>query len=300
MLQPSILRLIGRTPLLKVELEGVELFLKLEMFNPGGSIKDRVALAIVEDAEARGLLGNGKVVLEATSGNTGIGLALVCAVKGYPCTIVMPENMSVERRKLISAFGAKVLLTPAEQGMEGAVRKVEDMLKESPELYFHANQFANPANPRVHYETTAVEILEELPVYPELFVAGVGTGGTFTGIARRFKELDSKVMCVAVEPDTSPVISGGKPGPHLIQGIGAGFIPENFDAHLADAVEPVSYSEAKKFTRLLARRFGVLAGISSGANVAVAVRVARKLGLKSAVTVLPDTGERYLSTALFD
>jgi cysteine synthase A len=301
MLLRSILEEIGNTPLLRVELEGVELFLKLEMFNPGGSIKDRVALAIIEDAERKGLLTPTKMVIEATSGNTGIGLALVCAAKGYRCAIVMPENMSEERKKILRAYGAELILTPAEDGIPGAVKKAKELVESNPEAYFPAKQFENPVNPEVHYRTTSMEILEQMGALPNLFVAGVGTGGTFTGISRRFKEVNPDCLCVAVEPDTSAVISGKPAGPHKIQGIGAGFIPAVLDTSLIDRVETVSYEEAKRYAKLLASKFGILCGISSGANVAVALRVAKETGrLKRVVTVLPDTGERYLSTDLFD
>jgi cysteine synthase A len=300
MLSRSILEEIGNTPLLEIEVEGIKLFLKLEMFNPGGSIKDRVALAIIEEGEKSGELTPEKTVIEATSGNTGIGLALVCAAKGYKCTIVMPENMSEERKKILRAYGAELILTPKEEGIPGAVKKVEELISKNPHLYFPARQFENPANPRVHYEKTSVEILEQIGKLPELFVAGVGTGGTFTGIAKRFKEVNPECLCVAVEPAESSVISGGEPGIHKIQGIGAGFVPANFDKSLCDRVETVTYEEAKRYAKLLARNYGVLPGISSGANVAAAIKVAKETGKKTAVTVLPDTGERYLSTDLFE
>lgn len=300
-LSRSILETIGNTPLLKVEIEGVELFLKLEMFNPGGSIKDRVALAIIEDGEKRGKLTPEKAVIEATSGNTGIGLALVCAAKGYRCIIAMPENMSDERKKILKAYGAELILTPAEEGIPGAVRKVKELLEKEPDRYFPARQFENPVNPQVHYKTTASEILEQMGVFPEVFVAGVGTGGTLTGIGKRFKEVNPECLVVAVEPDTSAVISGRPPGVHKIQGIGAGFIPKILDVELIDRVETISFEEAKKYSKLLASQFGILSGISAGANVAGALRVAKETGKKRrVVTVLPDTGERYLSTDLFD
>ncbi len=297
----SILSSIGNTPLLRAEIEGVELFLKLEMFNPGGSIKDRVALAIIEDGEKRGELTPEKTVVEATSGNTGIGLALVCAAKGYRCLIAMPENMSEERKRILRAFGAELLLTPADEGVKGAVEKVKDLVEKEPEKYFPARQFDNPVNPKVHYETTAKEILEQMGFLPNLFVAGIGTGGTFTGISKKFKEENPDCICVAVEPEGCAVLSGEEVCSHKIQGIGAGFVPEVLDTSLIDRVEKVGYEEAKHYARLLAREFGVLSGISSGANVAVAVRVARELGIRDrVVTVLPDTGERYLSTDLFE
>ena len=301
MLSRSILETIGNTPLLKVEIEGVELFLKLEMFNPGGSIKDRVALAIIEDGEKRGKLTPEKTVIEATSGNTGIGLALVCAAKGYRCVIAMPENMSNERKKILKAYGAELILTPAEEGIPGAVRKVKELLEKEPDRYFPARQFENPVNPQVHYETTAPEILEQMGVFPEVFVAGVGTGGTLTGIGKRFKEVNPECLVVAVEPGNCAVISGKPPGAHKIQGIGAGFIPKILDVGLIDRVETISLEEAKKYSKLLASQFGILSGISAGANVAGALRVAKETGKKRrVVTVLPDTGERYLSTDLFD
>lgn len=300
-LSRSILQTIGNTPLLRVEIEGVELYLKLEMFNPGGSIKDRVALAIVENGEKRGELTKDKAVIEATSGNTGIGLALVCAAKGYRCVIVMPENMSVERKKILKAYGAELILTPAEEGIPGAVRKVEELISKASDNYFPARQFENPVNPEVHYRKTAKEILEQMGTLPNLFVAGVGTGGTLTGIGRRFKEVNPECLVVTVEPETSAVISGKEAGAHKIQGIGAGFIPKVLDLNLVDRVETVSFEEAKRYSNLLACRFGLLSGISAGANVAVAVRVARKMGKrKKVVTVIPDSGERYLSTELFE
>ena len=300
-LSRSILETIGNTPLLRVEVEGVEVFLKLESFNPGGSIKDRVALAIIEEALKKGELTPEKTVVEATSGNTGIGIALVCAAKGLKCLIVMPENMSEERKKILRAYGAELLLTPAEEGIPGAVRRLEELLRENPDKYYPTRQFENPVNPKVHYQQTAVEVLEQMGRVPELFVAGIGTGGTFTGMARRFKEVNPSCRCVAVEPEECAVISGGEAAPHRIQGIGAGFIPKTLDTSLIDKVLTVSYEEAKRYARLLAGEFGVLGGISAGANLACAVRAAREFGVKEGVvTVVPDTGERYLSTDLFE
>ncbi len=300
-LSRSILETIGNTPLLRVTVEGIEVFLKLESFNPGGSIKDRVALAIIEDALKKGELTPDKVVVEATSGNTGIGIALVCAAMGLKCLIVMPENMSPERKRILKAYGAELLLTPANEGIPGAVRKLEELLREEPQKYYPTRQFENPLNPQVHYRVTSREILEQMGQVPELFVAGVGTGGTFTGISRRFKEVNPRCRCFAVEPEECAVLSGGSPSPHKIQGIGAGFIPKTLDTSLMDGVLTVSYREAKFYSRLLARGFGVLAGISAGANLACSVRVAKELGIKErVVTVVPDTGERYLSTDLFE
>ncbi|RKQ63401.1 cysteine synthase A [Thermovibrio guaymasensis] len=297
----SILETIGNTPLLKVEVEGVEVFLKLENFNPGGSIKDRVTRAIIEDALKKGELTRDKIVVEATSGNTGIGIALVCSAKGLKSLIIMPENMSQERKKLLKAFGAELLLTPASEGIPGAVRKLQELLNENPNKYYPTRQFENPVNPLVHYRETAREILEQMGKVPKLFVAGVGTGGTFSGISKRFKEVNPECVCVAVEPEGCSVLSGGEVGVHRIQGIGPGFIPKTLDTSLIDRVEVVPYERAKEYSRLLSREFGVLAGISAGANLYVALKVSKELGIKEGVvTVVPDTGERYLSTDLFD
>lgn len=300
-LSRNILETIGNTPLLRVEVEGIELFLKLESFNPGGSIKDRIALGIIEDALRRGELTPEKTVVEATSGNTGIGIALVCAAKGLKCLIVMPENMSEERKKILRAYGAELLLTPAQEGIPGAVKKLKELLEENPEKFYPTRQFENPINPLIHYNHTAVETLEQMGKLPNLFVAGIGTGGTFTGMARRFKEVNPECTCVAVEPEECAVILGSEPAPHKIQGIGAGFIPKTLDTSLIDRVLTVSYDEAKRYARLLAREFGVLGGISAGANLASSVRAAKEFGVKEGVvTVVPDTGERYLSTDLFE
>ena len=297
----SILKGIGNTPLIRLEIDKVELFLKLEMFNPGGSIKDRVALAIIEEGESSGELTPDKTVVEATSGNTGIGLALVCAAKGYRCLIAMPANMSEERKRILKAYGAELLLTPPEKGVKGAVEVVNNLVRESPHKFFPARQFENPVNPEVHYRTTSVEILKDMGKLPRLFVAGVGTGGTFTGIAKRFKEVNAECLTVAVEPEGCAVISKGEVGPHRIQGIGAGFVPPVFKGELADRIETVTYEEAKFYALELSRKFGILCGISGGANVAVSLKIAKELGIREGVvTVLPDSGERYLSTDLFD
>lgn len=299
-LSRSILELIGNTPLIELTIDGLTFYTKLEMFNPGGSIKDRIALYIIRDLEEKGSLKKGKRVIEATSGNTGIGLALVCAAKGYGCSIVMPENMSDERKKILKAYGAELILTPAEEGMMGAVKEAERRVKENPDMYIPANQFKNPANIKAHYEGTAVEILKQLKKLPKTFIAGVGTGGTLTGIGKRLKEEVENPVIIAVEPEESPVLSGGKPGVHKIQGIGAGFIPEILDKKLITEVITVSYDEAKYYCQKLASSYGILAGISSGANVAGIVKAAEKGLLKEPiVTVFPDTGERYLSTDLF-
>ncbi len=296
----SILDTIGNTPLIETEIEGYRLYLKLEMFNPGGSIKDRVALYIIEDAERKGLINENTRFIEATSGNTGIGIALVCAAKGYKCTIVMPENMSNERKMILKAFGAELILTPASMGIKGAVQEVERLTREKPNVYLPLKQFENPLNPEAHYKTTSIEILRQIGSIPDAFVAGVGTGGTLMGIARRFKEVNPKCKVFAVEPKASPVLSEGVAGKHSIQGIGAGFVPKIMDMSLVDDVITISYDEAKEFSNVLASKYGIFAGVSSGANVAALLKVARKLGRdEKLVTVLPDTGERYLSIGLF-
>jgi len=276
-----------------------EIFAKLESFNPGGSIKDRIALGMIEDAERTGALKPGDTIVEPTSGNTGIGLAMVAAVKGYEAVFTMPETMSVERRALLAHLGARVVLTPGSEGMKGAVDEA-DRLAEEPS-HFRVRQFDNPANPEAHRKTTSREIIGDLEGRaPDYFVAGVGTGGTVTGngdvLARAFPD----ITIVAVEPDESPVLSGGSPGPHGIQGIGAGFIPGVYDPGVVDEVFRVADGDAVETARALARREGILAGISSGAAMFAALEVARRAGSgKLILVVLPDTGERYLSTDLF-
>jgi cysteine synthase A len=294
----SILDLIGMTPMIKLNRlspqNGATIAAKLESFNPGGSVKDRIAFSMIQDAEDRGILKPGSTVIEPTSGNTGIGLAMVCAVKGYRLILVMPESMSVERRKLLKAYGAEFVLTPAEKGMKGAVEKAEELAKT--QGYFMPLQFDNPANPAIHERTTAQEILKQTGGKLDAFVSGIGTGGTFTGVARTIKAKLPHVKFVAVEPEASPVLSGGKPSPHKIQGIGAGFIPKVLDTDLIDQIITVPNEEAYNFARLLATKEGILAGISSGAAVYAAQKLAKDLGPgKLVVAVLPDTGERYLS-----
>lgn len=301
----NLLELIGSTPLLKLnhlarDLPG-EVAVKLEFFNPGGSVKDRIAWAMIREAEEEGKLIPGKsVVIEPTSGNTGIGLAMVCAVRGYRAIIVMPETMSVERYNLLKAFGAEVVLTPGERGMQGAVDKARELVENTPHAFL-AGQFENEANPRVHYRTTAREIWEDTGGKVDIFVAGAGTGGTITGVAGYLKEKKTGVRVVAVEPADSAVLSGGAPGPHKIQGLGAGFVPRVLDTRLLDEVIPVTYQDAMETARRLAREEGVLAGISSGAAVWAALQVAAREESKDklVVTLIPDTGERYLSTSLF-
>ena len=302
----SVEQLIGGTPLL--ELTHVEkeynlkarLLAKPECFNPGGSAKDRVALAMVNEAERQGLLQPGGTVIEPTSGNTGIGLALVAAVRGYRAVIVMPDTMSVERRLLMEAYGAQVVLTPGALGMKGAIDKAEELAREIPGSFI-PGQFDNPANPAAHYSSTGPEIWADTEGQVDVFVAGVGTGGTVTGVGRYLKEQNPAVKVIAAEPADSPLLSGGKAGPHSLQGMGANFIPSVLDAEVYDEVLPVTGEDAFAMARLLGRKEGLPAGISSGAALWAAVQVARRAEYegKTVVVLLPDTGERYLSAGLF-
>lgn len=298
----TVLDLIGNTPVVKLrkiaDSGSAEIWGKLEALNPGGSVKDRICLAMVEAAERAGQLQPGATIVEPTSGNTGIGLAMVAAVKGYRCVLTMPDTMSEERRSLLTAYGAYLELTPDTKGMHAAVERAREIASSHP-TYFMPQQFRNPANPAAHRSTTANELLEVFERI-DAFVAGVGTGGTITGVGQVLRERMPGVKIYAVEPEASPVLSGGEPGYHGIQGIGAGFVPEILDTSVYDAVLCVSDAEAAHFTRRLAREEGLLVGISSGANVCAALRVARELGPgKIVVTVLCDTGQRYLSTDLF-
>ena len=300
----NVIALIGRTPLVRLNrVTGqarATVLAKLEFTNPGGSVKDRIALGMIEEAERDGRLRPGMIVLEPTSGNTGIGLALVCAAKGYPCVFVMPETMSVERRSLLSAFGAGLVLTPGAEGMAGAVARAAAMAAED-RRYFMPQQFENPANPAAHRRTTAEEIWEDTDGQVDVIVAGVGTGGTVTGIGEVLKPRRPGLRLVAVEPAASPVLSGGAPGKHQIQGIGAGFVPKVLNREVIDEVVAVSDDEAMAMGRRLAREEGLLVGISSGAAAHAAVALARReenVG-KLIVVILPDTGTRYLSTALY-
>ncbi len=295
----NITELIGNTPLVRLnripDATGAEIFVKVESFNPGGSVKDRIALSMIEDAEANGKIKKGDTIIEPTSGNTGIGLALVCAVKGYRLILVMSESMSFERRNLLASYGAELILTPAKDGMQGAIDKAGEVLKEHPE-YFMPNQFENPANPAIHKRTTAVEIWEAMEGRIDAFVAGVGTGGTITGVGGFLKEKSPDIKVVAVEPSGSPVLSGGRPGPHKIQGIGAGFVPKILNRAVIDRIITVGDDDAFKMAKRLAMEEGLLVGISSGANLFGALQVAKEIGKgKRIVTVLPDTGERYFS-----
>ncbi|MDR3671385.1 MAG: cysteine synthase A [Holophaga sp.] len=294
--------LIGHTPVVKLNRivpEGAAtIYVKLESANPGGSVKDRIALSIIEDAEASGKLKPGQVILEATSGNTGIGLAFVAAAKGYGIALVMPDTMTLERRSLLKAYGAELILTPGSAGMKGAVEKAEELAKTDPK-YFLARQFDNPANPAIHRRTTALEVLEQVPEL-DAFVAGVGTGGTVTGVGEVLLAKKPGIVVVAVEPETSPLLTKGTAGPNKIQGIGANFIPSVLNREAYTRVEDVSYEDALAVARLLTRKEGLFSGISTGAIVHAAIKLAVELGKgKTVVAVLCDTGERYLSHPLY-
>ena len=299
-------QLIGKTPLL--ELTHIEkkfdlkakILAKLEYFNPAGSVKDRVARAMIDDAEAKGLLKEGSVIIEPTSGNTGIGLASVAAARGYRIIIVMPETMSVERRQLMKAYGAELVLSDGAKGMKGAIAKADELAKETPNSFI-PGQFVNPANPKAHFETTGPEIWEDADGKVDYFVAGVGTGGTITGVGEFLKSKDASVKVVAVEPKTSAVLSTGVAGPHKIQGIGAGFVPDVLDTKVYDEIIPVENEDAFATGKLVGRSEGVLVGISSGAALWAAIEVAKRPenAGKNIVVLLPDTGDRYLSTPLF-
>ena len=298
----SILDTVGQTPMVKlsrvVPENSADIYAKLEWFNPMGSVKDRIAKGMIEAAERKGLLTKGSTVIEPTSGNTGIGLAMVCAVKGYKLVLTMPDTMSIERRKMLKALGAEVVLTPGAAGMNGAVEKAKELVTSIPGA-FMPQQFENKANPVTHRKTTAREILRALDKV-DAFVAGVGTGGTITGVGHILRRKFPQVKVIAVEPEESPVLSGGRPGPHSIQGIGAGFVPKTLDTKVYDSVIRVRNEDAVMAARDLARLEGMLVGISSGAAAWAALRVAKDLGPgKNVVVIFPDTGERYLSTDLF-
>lgn len=303
----SVTELIGGTPLLRAKnfsaRNGLEadILVKLECFNPAGSAKDRIALAMIEDAEKKGDLQPGAVIIEPTSGNTGIGLASVAAARGYRAVLTMPETMSVERRSLLKAYGAEIVLTDGAKGMKGAIEKAEELAKETPNAYI-PSQFTNPANPAVHKRTTGPEIWEATEGKIDYFLAGVGTGGTVTGVGEYLKSRNPSVKVVALEPEDSAVLSAGKAGPHKIQGIGAGFVPETLDTGVYDEVITVSNDDAFRYGKEFARLEGALVGISSGAALAAAVEIARRPEAKgkTIVALLPDTGDRYLSTELFN
>ncbi|MCG7657493.1 cysteine synthase A [Wielerella bovis] len=301
----NITDLIGNTPLLQLNhlTKGLpaRVAVKLEFFNPGNSVKDRIAAAMIEAAEREGKITPNTIIVEPTSGNTGIGLAMVCAAKGYKLVITMPESMSKERRMLLRAFGAELVLTPAAEGMSGAIAKAEEFVKANPSVYFMPQQFENPANPEVHRKTTAEEVWRDTDGAVDIFVAGVGTGGTLSGVGEVLKAKKASVQVFAVEPEASPVLSGGQKGPHVIQGIGAGFVPKNLNTSIYDGVVQVSNENALATARALAEKEGILAGISSGAAAWSALELAKKPENegKLIVAVLPDFGERYLSTALY-
>ena len=302
----SLTELIGRTPLLelrnieKAENLQAKLIVKLEYFNPGGSVKDRIALAMIEAAEQSGQLKPGALIIEPTSGNTGVGLAWVASVKGYQLILTMPETMSIERQNLLKALGAKLILTPGSEGMKGAIRKANELKDANPGAFI-PQQFENPANPEAHLRTTAEEIWQDTDGQVDIFVAGVGTGGTLSGTATGLKRHKPTVKAVAVEPESSHVLSGGQPGPHKIQGIGAGFEPKNFRRDVVDEILPVADNDAIRTSRLLAHKEGLLVGISSGASLYAAIQVAKRPenAGKTIVALVADTGERYLSTVLY-
>ncbi|WP_289740582.1 cysteine synthase A [Muribaculum intestinale] len=302
----NLTELIGNTPLLEIKnIEQAEnlkarLLVKIEYFNPGGSVKDRVALSMINEAEKNGTLTPGATIIEPTSGNTGIGLAWVASVKGYKLILTMPETMSLERQNLLKALGATLVLTPGAEGMKGAIRKANELKEENAGAVI-LQQFDNPANPAIHEQTTAREIWEDTDGEIDIFVAGVGTGGTISGTATGLKRHNPAIVAVAVEPASSAVLSGGNPGPHKIQGIGAGFVPKNFNPNVVDSIVPVEDNDAIKASRMLAEKEGLLVGISSGAALYAALQLAKKDENegKTIVALLPDTGERYLSTVLY-
>ncbi len=304
MIYQNLTDIIGGTPML--EISGLDnqkgrLLLKLECFNPGGSIKDRTALSMIEDAESKGLLKEGATIIEPTSGNTGVGLAWIGAVKGYKTIFTMPDTMSLERRNLLKAYGATIVLTPGAEGMTGSIRKAEELCREISGA-FMPGQFTNPSNPAIHERTTGEEIWNDTEGEVDIFVAGVGTGGTLSGVGQCLKRHKSSVEIVAVEPENSPVLSGGSPGVHGLQGIGPNFIPQTYDARIVDKIVSVSDNNAFEAARFLARKYGILAGISSGAafHAALLQATSRTNAGKMIVALLPDTGERYLSTGIFD
>lgn len=306
-IKESAVELIGNTPMMKLNrysakegIEGVTVLAKLEYLNPAGSIKDRIALAMIEDAEEKGILKSGATIIEPTSGNTGIGLAAVAAAKGYKTVLTLPDTMSVERRNLLKAYGAELVLTEGAKGMKGAIAKAEELKETIPGAVI-LGQFTNPANPKVHKETTGPEIWEQTDGKVDIFVAGVGTGGTITGVGEYLKEKNPKVRIIAVEPSASPVLSGGNPGPHKLQGIGAGFVPEILNTEVYDEIIPIENEDAFKEGKAFAVSEGILVGISSGAVLkAVKILAARPENKgKTIVVLLPDSGDRYLSTPLF-
>ena len=301
----NVTELIGNTPLVKLNVASAQsdalVLGKCEFLNPSHSVKDRIGFNMIKTAFDKGLIDKNSIIIEPTSGNTGIGLATVCASLGLKLILTMPSSMSVERRKLLAALGAELVLTEPSLGMRGAVNKADELSEQTPNS-FVPQQFANEANPAIHYQTTAEEIWKDTHGKVDIFIAAVGTGGTVTGVGKRLKELNPNVQIIAVEPDASPVLSGGKAGPHKIQGIGAGFVPSVLDTHIYDEIIQVSYEDAVETSRTLAKKEGLLVGISAGANVFVASNVAKRAGNKgkTIVTILCDTGERYLSAGLYE
>ena len=300
----NITAVVGYTPLVQINKLGADkatILAKLESYNPCGSIKDRIALSMIEAAEKKGLIKPDTVIIEPTSGNTGIGLACICAAKGYKLTLTMPESMSIERRKLLRLFGAEIVLTPAERGMTGAIEKAEELLAQNPNA-FMPQQFNNPANPQIHRETTAKEIWVDSDGKIDIFVSGVGTGGTLTGCGEVLKKHNPNLKVIAVEPKDSPVLSGGKPGPHKIQGIGAGFLPQVLNVDIINEIIQVANADAMETARQLALKEGMLVGISSGAAMWAAIHISQRYENegKTIAVILPDTGERYISTEMFE
>lgn len=299
MLVDNVLRLIGNTPMVRlnrvVESDMAEILAKIEFFNPGGSVKDRICLSMIKDAEEKGFLKPGGTIIEPTSGNTGIGLAMVAAVKGYKCILTMPETMSLERIYILRSFGAQIILTPGIEGMQGSINKAEELLKKTPDS-FMPQQFLNPANPEIHRKHTAKEIMDDTGGNLDAFIAGVGTGGTITGVGEVLKKHNPKIKVVAVEPKSSPVLSGGQPGPHKIQGIGAGFVPKVLNRSIIDEIIHVSDNDAFNMSRRITQEEGLFVGISAGAAGWAALKVAKEFGKgKRVVVIFPDTGERYFS-----
>lgn len=304
MIVENVSQLIGKTPLVKLNKQGTpnmaSIYVKLEFQNPGGSVKDRIALSMIEALESEGKITEKTLLVEPTSGNTGIGLAMVAAAKGYPLILVMPDTMTVERRKILKAYGAELVLTEGSKGMKGAIEKAEEILQQNKDAV-NPGQFVNPANPAIHYKTTGPEIWEDLQGQLHALVAGVGTGGTITGAGRFLKEKKAALQLIAVEPSDSPVLSGGQPGSHKIQGIGAGFIPEIMDVSLLDQVVRITAEESMATARRIAKEEGLLLGISSGAAIAAAIQVAEKMAPEDNIVVIAaSNGERYLSTPLYD
>lgn len=292
---------IGNTPIVKVKKlsDSKNLYAKVEFFNPAGSVKDRIALAMIEDAEAKGLINENTTIIEPTSGNTGIGLAFISAIRGYRLILTMPETMSIERRKLLQAYGAELVLTEGAKGMKGAIEKAQELQAQTPNSFI-PQQFKNPANPQKHYMTTGREIWKDTEGKVDIFVAGVGTGGTVSGTGKYLKEQNPNVTIVAVEPSSSPVLSGGQAGSHKIQGIGAGFVPDTFDRYVVDKIITVTNEDAVNTAREAAKKEGLFIGISSGASLYAAIQLANENPDKTVVALLPDTGERYLSSVLFE